>query len=52
MIRTSPDRGPGHPTPGWWDGVAAGAPIDTNRWCAIATNVLAAARLHGPAHSP
>ncbi|OBA78840.1 homoserine O-acetyltransferase [Mycobacterium sp. 1164966.3] len=33
--------GPGHRTPGWWDGVAGpGAPIDTNRWCAIATNVL------------
>jgi homoserine O-acetyltransferase/O-succinyltransferase len=33
--------GPGHPTPGWWDGVAGpGAPIDTERWCAIATNVL------------
>ncbi len=27
--------------PGWWDGVAGpGAPIDTNRWCAVATNVL------------
>ena len=33
--------GPGHPTPGWWDGIAGpGAPIDTNRWCAVATNVL------------
>ena len=33
--------GPGHPTAGWWDGVAGpGAPIDTNRWCAVATNVL------------
>ncbi len=33
--------GPGHPTPGWWDGIAApGAPIDTTKWCAIATNVL------------
>ena len=33
--------GPGHPTPGWWDGVAGhGAPIDTDRWCAVATNVL------------
>ncbi|BCO37418.1 homoserine O-acetyltransferase [Mycobacterium heckeshornense] len=37
--------GPGHPTPGWWDGVAGpGAPIDTNRWCAIATNVLGGCR--------
>jgi homoserine O-acetyltransferase/O-succinyltransferase len=33
--------GPDHPTPGWWNGVAGpGAPIDTDRWCAIATNVL------------
>ena len=33
--------GPGDQTPGWWDGVAGpGAPIDTDRWCAIATNVL------------
>lgn len=37
--------GPGHPTAGWWDGVAGpGAPIDTNRWCAIATNVLGGCR--------
>lgn len=37
--------GPGHPTPGWWDGVAGpGAPIDTNRWCAVATNVLGSCR--------
>lgn len=37
--------GPGHPTPGWWDGVAGpGAPIDTDRWCAIATNVLGGCR--------
>ena len=37
--------GRGHPTPGWWDGVAGpGAPIDTNRWCAIATNVLGGCR--------
>ena len=34
-----------HPTPGWWDGVAGpGAPIDTDRWCAIATNVLGGCR--------
>src|SRR6201991_2042457 len=33
--------GPGEETEGWWEGVAGpGAPIDTNRWCAIATNVL------------
>jgi homoserine O-acetyltransferase len=33
--------GPDHPTPGWWDSVVGpGAPIDTGRWCAVATNVL------------
>ncbi|MET0476201.1 MAG: homoserine O-acetyltransferase [Mycobacterium sp.] len=37
--------GPDHPTPGWWDGVAGpGAPIDTGRWCALATNVLGGCR--------
>jgi len=37
--------GPGHPTAGWWGGVAGpGAPIDTNRWCAVATNVLGGCR--------
>ncbi len=37
--------GAGHPTPGWWDGVAGpGAPIDTDRWCAVATNVLGGCR--------
>jgi homoserine O-acetyltransferase len=37
--------GPGHPTPGWWDGVAGpGAPIDTDHWCAISTNVLGGCR--------
>jgi homoserine O-acetyltransferase/O-succinyltransferase len=37
--------GPGHPMPGWWDGVAGpGAPIDTDRWCAVATNVLGGCR--------
>ncbi|HEX7321470.1 MAG TPA: homoserine O-acetyltransferase [Mycobacterium sp.] len=37
--------GTGHPTPGWWDGVAGpGAPIDTDRWCAVATNVLGGCR--------
>ncbi len=41
---TGPE-GPGHPTSGWWDGVAGpGAPIDTNRWCAVATNVLGGCR--------
>ena len=33
--------GPGDETEGWWEGVAGpGGPIDTDRWCAIATNVL------------
>jgi homoserine O-acetyltransferase/O-succinyltransferase len=37
--------GPAHPTAGWWDGVAGpDAPIDTNRWCAVATNVLGGCR--------
>ena len=37
--------GAGHPTPGWWDGVAGpGAPIDTTKWCAISTNVLGGCR--------
>ncbi|WP_422749826.1 homoserine O-acetyltransferase MetX [Mycobacterium sp. WMMD1722] len=37
--------GPAHPTPGWWDGVAGpGAPIDTDRWCAVSTNVLGGCR--------
>lgn len=37
--------GPGHPTPGWWDGVAGpGAAIDTDRWCAVATNALGGCR--------
>ncbi len=37
--------GPDHPTPGWWDGVAGpGGPIDTEYWCAIATNVLGGCR--------
>lgn len=37
--------GQGHPGPGWWDGVIGpGAPIDTDRWCAVATNVLGGCR--------
>jgi homoserine O-acetyltransferase/O-succinyltransferase len=37
--------GPGRPTPGWWDDIAGpGAPLDTNRWCAVATNVLGGCR--------
>lgn len=31
--------------PGWWEGVIGpGAPIDTDRWCAVATNVLGGCR--------
>ncbi|MEV0945932.1 homoserine O-acetyltransferase [Rhodococcus sp. NPDC049939] len=34
-----------HPSPGWWDGmVGPGAPIDTNEWCVVATNVLGGCR--------
>src|ERR1700692_3765882 len=37
--------GPDHPTPGWWDSVVGpGAPIDTGRWCAVATHVLGSFR--------
>lgn len=33
--------GSGHPTAGWWDRIIGpGAPIDTDRWCAVATNAL------------
>ncbi|MER5790434.1 homoserine O-acetyltransferase [Streptomyces sp. NPDC001980] len=33
--------GPGHPTPGWWDGlVGPGLALDTDRWFVIAPNVL------------
>jgi homoserine O-acetyltransferase/O-succinyltransferase len=31
--------------PGWWNGIAGpGAAIDTDRWCAVATNVLGGCR--------
>ncbi|HTM85342.1 MAG TPA: homoserine O-acetyltransferase [Mycobacterium sp.] len=37
--------GPGHPTAGWWDQIIGpGAPIDTDRWCAVATNALGGCR--------
>jgi homoserine O-acetyltransferase len=37
----SGDVEPGHPTPGWWDGlVGPGAPLDTRRWFVVAPNVL------------
>lgn len=33
--------GPGHPTPGWWDGlIGPGRPIDTDRYYVVAPNVL------------
>ena len=33
--------GPGHPTPGWWDGlIGPGRPLDTDRYFVVATNVL------------
>lgn len=35
------ERGPGHPTPGWWDGaIGPGRPIDTDRYFVVAPNVL------------
>jgi homoserine O-acetyltransferase/O-succinyltransferase len=35
------EAGPGHPTPGWWDGVVGpGRAIDTDRWFVVAPNVL------------
>ena len=33
--------GPGHPTPGWWDGlIGLGRPVDTRHWWVVAPNVL------------
>ena len=33
--------GPGHPTPGWWDGlIGPGCPFDTDTHFVVATNVL------------
>ncbi|MFC5379768.1 homoserine O-acetyltransferase MetX [Aquipuribacter nitratireducens] len=33
--------GPGHPSPGWWDGVVGpGLAVDTDRWFVVAANVL------------
>lgn len=33
--------GGAHALPGWWNGmVGPGAPIDTDEWCVVATNVL------------
>ncbi|MGV0584750.1 homoserine O-acetyltransferase [Mycobacteroides chelonae] len=37
--------GPDHITGGWWQGIIGpGAAIDTDQWCAIATNVLGGCR--------
>lgn len=37
--------GPGQPTPGWWDGlIGPGAPVDTDRYFAVAANVLGGCR--------
>lgn len=37
--------GPDQPTPGWWDGlIGPGAPLDTNRYFALAANVLGGCR--------
>ncbi len=37
--------GPHQPTPGWWDGlIGPGAPVDTDRYYALAANVLGGCR--------
>jgi homoserine O-acetyltransferase len=37
--------GPDHPSPGWWGPlVGPGAPLDTDRWCVLAMNVLGGCR--------
>ncbi|SDD85017.1 homoserine O-acetyltransferase MetX [Rhodococcus tukisamuensis] len=37
--------GPDHVTAGWWNGmVGPGAPIDTDEWCVLVTNVLGSCR--------
>jgi homoserine O-acetyltransferase/O-succinyltransferase len=39
--RATGPAGPGHPTPGWWDGmIGPGAPIDTDRFFVVCPNVL------------
>ncbi|MGZ8179254.1 homoserine O-acetyltransferase MetX [Williamsia sp. SKLECPSW1] len=33
--------GPGHPLPGWWDGlIGPGSAVDTDEWCVVSANVL------------
>jgi homoserine O-acetyltransferase len=35
------EAGPGHPTPGWWQGlIGPGRPLDTDHWFVVAPNVL------------
>jgi homoserine O-acetyltransferase len=35
------DIEPGHPTPGWWQGlIGPGCPLDTDRWFVVAPNIL------------
>ena len=43
--------GPGHPTPGWWDGlIGPGRPLDTDRWFVVSANVLGGCQgTHRPA---
>ena len=37
--------GPGHPSPGWWDGlIGPGHPIDTRQWFVVAANVVGGCR--------
>ncbi|MDO5739946.1 MAG: homoserine O-acetyltransferase [Ornithinimicrobium sp.] len=39
------ERGPDHPTPGWWPGlIGPGAPIDTDEWFVVAPAVLGGCR--------
>jgi homoserine O-acetyltransferase/O-succinyltransferase len=47
------DTGPGHPAPGWWDGlIGPGLGIDTDRWFVVAPNVLGGCQgTTGPASS-
>ena len=39
------DAGPGHPSPGWWNGlVGPGLGIDTEQWFVVCSNVLGGAQ--------
>lgn len=39
------EASPGHPTPGWWNGVVGpGLPLDTNRFFIVCSNVLGGAQ--------